>query len=250
MATYVLVGGAWIGAWAWRDVARRLQAKNHEVYPLSLTGLGERAHLARPEIDLETHIADIVTLLESEDLRDVILAAHSYSTMPVTGAADRAADRIKQIVYVDCSPIPSGMAFIDVYSPPERELVERQVKEQGDGWRWPLPTWEDLESVFQASLDGITEAQRAEFRARAAAHPFGTFTQLLRLTRIGEPLPKLGVLCSFSEAQLQEMIAAGHPWTRSMSGPEWRYADLPTSHWPMLSKPAELAAILDEASRQ
>jgi pimeloyl-ACP methyl ester carboxylesterase len=247
---YVLVGGAWIGAWAWRDVARRLRAQNHEVYPLSLTGLGDRSHLASPEIDLETHIADIVTLLESEDLRDVILVAHSYSTMPVTGAADRIADRVKQLVYVDCSPIPDGMAFIDVYAPAEREMVERQVKEQGDGWRWPLPTWEELEAVLQASLAGVDEAQRAEFRARASDHPIGTFTQPLHLTRSGEPLPKLGVLCSFSESQLQEMIAAGHPWTRQMSGPEWTYADLLTSHWPMFSRPADLAAILDEASRQ
>src|SRR5215216_2972297 len=153
MATYVLVGGAWLGAWAWHDVTRRLRARGHEVYPLSLTGLGDRAHLARPEIDLETHIADIVSLLESEDLRDVILVAHSYSTMPVTGAADRAAERIKQLVYVDCSPIPDGMPFIDVYQPSEREIVERHVKERGDGWRWPLPTWEELESDLQASLE-------------------------------------------------------------------------------------------------
>jgi pimeloyl-ACP methyl ester carboxylesterase len=250
MATHVLVGGAWLGAWAWRDVARRLRAQGHEVYPLSLTGLGERAHLARREIDLDTHIADIVTLLESEDLRDVILVAHSYSTMPVTGAADRAAERIRHLVYVDCSPIPDGMAFIEVYAPAEREIVERHVRERGDGWRWPLPGWDELETGLQASLEGIDEAQRAEFRARASDHPFGTFTQPLRLTRSGEPLPKLGVLCSFAEAQLREMIAAGHPWTRQMSGPEWRYADLPTSHWPMFSRPADLAAILDEAVRQ
>ena len=77
MATYVLVGGAWLGAWAWRDVTRRLRAQGHEVYPLSLTGLGEREHLASSSVDLRTHIADIVGLLESEDLRDVILAGHS-----------------------------------------------------------------------------------------------------------------------------------------------------------------------------
>ena len=98
MATYVLVGGAWLGAWAWQDVTRRLRGQGHDVYPLSLTGLGDRIHLASPSVDLETHIADIVNTLESEDLHDVVLVAHSYSSVPVTGAADRAAERIAQLV--------------------------------------------------------------------------------------------------------------------------------------------------------
>ena len=251
IATYVLVGGAWLGAWAWRDVTNRLRANGHDVYPLSLTGLGDRVHLASPSVDLETHIADIVNTLESHDLRDVILVAHSYSTMPVTAAADRAAERIAKLVYVDSSPRPSGTAFFDGYRSPHREQVEGQVRDLGDGWRWPMPSFDALKAMG-ASMDGVTAEQRAYLRAHASDQPFGTFTQPMTLTRDASaaPLPKLAVLCSFGEAELQQMIAAGHPWGVGMSGPEWTYAELRTGHWPMFSRPNDLAALLDRAGRQ
>jgi pimeloyl-ACP methyl ester carboxylesterase len=99
MTTYVLIGGAWIGAWAWRDVTDALRQKRHQVYPLSLTGLAERVHLATAETNLDTHIADVVNLFEYEDLQDVVLVGHSYAGAVVTGAADRAAERLKALVY-------------------------------------------------------------------------------------------------------------------------------------------------------
>jgi pimeloyl-ACP methyl ester carboxylesterase len=104
MAAYVLVPGAWLGGWVWRDVAARLRGKGHDVYPITLTGLGERVHRARPEIDLETHIADVVNTIEWNDLRDVILAGHSYAGSVITGVADRIRDRVDQLVYVDSAP--------------------------------------------------------------------------------------------------------------------------------------------------
>lgn len=79
MATYVLVGGAWLGGWCWQPVARRLREGGHEAYPVTLTGLGERSHLASPEVDLDTHIADVVNLIEFEDLHEVVLLGHSYA---------------------------------------------------------------------------------------------------------------------------------------------------------------------------
>ena len=112
MSTYVLVGGAWIGAWAWQDVARRLRADGHEVYPLTLTGLGDRVHLTSPDVNLETHIADIVNTLISEDLHDVVLVAHSYASVPLTGAADRASERIARLVFVDTAPISRMKAAV------------------------------------------------------------------------------------------------------------------------------------------
>jgi pimeloyl-ACP methyl ester carboxylesterase len=251
MTTYVLVGGAWIGAWAWKDVATRLRARGHEVYPLSMTGLGDRKHLASRSVDLETHIADVVSTFESEDLHDVVLVAHSYGMMPVTGAADRIPERIGRLVYVDSGPIPGGMAFIDPYSDAQRALVERLVAEQGDGWRFPLPSWDDLRSVMGASLEGISEEQLALFRARAVPHPMGTYRQVLqRPSAPAIPLPKLGVLCSFSEAEIRQLIASGHPWGQGMAGPEWQFVELKTSHWPMFSEPAALTEILDDAGRQ
>src|SRR4051794_40381551 len=94
MATFVIVHGAWGGGWGWREVATALRAAGHEVFTPTLTGLGERAHLARPETDLTTHVRDVVGVLECEDLRDVLLVGHSYGGMVITGAADRAPDRL------------------------------------------------------------------------------------------------------------------------------------------------------------
>src|ERR1700754_2319470 len=101
MATYVLVPGGGHGGWCYGPVARRLRAAGHETYALTLTGVGERAHLLRPGIDLNTHIQDVTAVLYYEDLRDVILVGHSYGGMVITGVADRASDRIGKVVYLD-----------------------------------------------------------------------------------------------------------------------------------------------------
>ena len=93
MTTYVLLPGFWLGGWAWRPVTDALRAQGHDVYPLSLTGMGERAHLAGPEVDLEVHVTDVLNLLRYEDLTDVVLVGHSYAGIVVSGVADRAADR-------------------------------------------------------------------------------------------------------------------------------------------------------------
>jgi pimeloyl-ACP methyl ester carboxylesterase len=99
--TYVLVHGAWAGAWEWKRVGELLQADGHTVYRPTLTGQGERVHLANPDIDLDTHITDVVNVILFEDLRDIVLMGHSYGGMVVTGVADRVPERIKALVYID-----------------------------------------------------------------------------------------------------------------------------------------------------
>lgn len=245
MATYVLVSGAWLGGWAWDKVTRRLRQAGHDVYPVTLTGLGERKHLARPEVGLETHITDIVNVIEAEDLRDVILVGHSYGGVPVTGASDRVPERIASVVYVDSGPIPADTAYIEL-DPSSREFLARKVAGEGDGWRLPPLGWDELGTVLQAGLAELEPEQLAEIHARMTAQPFATYTEPLRLRDPRrEPLPKVGILNSFPEVAVRELIAAGHPMGTMMSGPEWRFIELPTSHWPMFSRPDELAAILD-----
>src|SRR5918996_1291487 len=141
MSVYVLVGGGWLGGWCWQEVARRLREEGHDVYPVTLTGLGERVHLAAPEIDLETHITDVTNLLFYEDLNDVTLVGHSYAGIVVEGVADRVPERLSQLVYLDSGPLGDGTAHIDFYPPEARELIERQM-EEGDGWRYPFPPFE------------------------------------------------------------------------------------------------------------
>jgi pimeloyl-ACP methyl ester carboxylesterase len=245
MTTYVLVGGAWLGGWCWQRVARRLRDEGHDAYPATLTGLGERAHLASPEVDLEIHITDVVNLIEYEGLQDVVLLGHSYAGLVVTGAADRIPERISQLVYLDTAPLPDGGFLIEKFPPELRKRTEEQVQKLGEGWKFPIPPPEELANM--ASLEGVDEDSLRLLYSRAAPHPFGTYTQPLRLKNPAqESLPKLGIVCSFSLAQVQQMIAGGHPLFRELSGPEWRFVELPTGHWPMFSRPEELVELLLE----
>jgi len=126
-----------------------------------------------------------------------------------------------------------------------KELIERLVEEAGEGWRIPLPSWEELEGVMGASLEGLGQDERDRMRARAAAQPFRTWTQPLSLGKPArQALPKLLITCSFPLAQVREMIAAGHPWFAELAGPQWSFLELPTGHWPMFSVPGPLASLL------
>jgi pimeloyl-ACP methyl ester carboxylesterase len=237
--TYVLVGGAWLGAWAWKTVAGELRARGADVYPATLTGLGERTHLARPEVDLETHIADVVNLIEFEDLAEITLVGHSYAGAVVTGVADRLGERLGQLVYLDSGPLDDGEAFIDFYPPEARAEVERQVAELGDGWRLPFPSFEALGA--QASLAGLGEAERALMVRKAAAQPFRTYLQPLRLGHPGGgDYERVVIACD----DFRQLIAAGIPRFQSMTASPWRLRELATGHWPMLSTPHELTALL------
>ena len=243
MATYVLVGGAWLGGWCWQRVARRLREEGHDAYPATLTGLGERVHLASAQVDLETHITDVVNLIEFEDLHDVVLLGHSYGGLVVTGAADRIPERISELVYLDTAPLPNGGMLLEKFPPELRKRVEDQVQELGESWRFPIPPPEELANM--ASLEGVDEDHLRLLYSRATPQPFGTYTQPLRLTNPArEGLPKLGIVCSFSLAQVQEMIASGQPLFRELAGPEWRFVELPTGHWPMFSRAEDLAKLL------
>jgi pimeloyl-ACP methyl ester carboxylesterase len=244
MATYVLVCGAWLGGCCWQPIARQLRNQGHDAYPLTLTGLGERVHLASPEVNLDTHITDVVNLIEFEDLNDVVLVGHSYAALAVTGAADQMPERISQLVLVDIGQALDGVALIDTFEPEARRLVEQQLEELGEGWRLPMPPWEEL--VEQGSLEGLGDEQRRLMRSRAVDQPFATYTQPLRLenTAAREVLSKIGILCSFSLEQVQAMIASGEPAFSELASPKWRFVEVPTGHWAMFSRPHDLAEVL------
>jgi pimeloyl-ACP methyl ester carboxylesterase len=185
VSTFVLIHGAWHGGWCWRFVRPLLSA--HQVFTPSLTGLGERSHLARPEINLDTHIADVVSLLEMEDLRDVVLVGHSYGGMVITGAADRAAPRIRRLVYLDAFVPENGKCLLD-YAVPERAARMREEGERtGSVTPPPLSLW------------GITQQEHVDFiKPREVRHPFGTMAQKIRIESPArlERIPKTFVYCS------------------------------------------------------
>lgn len=113
---WVLVHGAWHGGWCWRHLVPRLQAQGHRVWTPTLTGLGERAHLLAPDVDLDTHVRDVVGVLDMEDLRQVVLVGHSYGGMVVSGVVDRVPERVSRVVYLDAFLPEAGKALRD-YTP-------------------------------------------------------------------------------------------------------------------------------------
>lgn len=237
MGQFVLVHGSWLGGWAFAEVSRALRESGHGVYSLTLTGLGERSHLARREVNLDTHIDDVVNLLKFEDLRDAVLVGHSYAGIVISGAADRASDRLSTVAFLDTAPATDGQRHIDFYPPEVADAMHRQVHDQGDGWRLPFPGFEQLgPPPMLAGLDG---QHRAMLEARAVAQPFATYTQPLRLTGKGGRHRQVLIACNgFRE------IAAVRPEIAAFLTPQWRRHDLDTGHWPMLSAPEPLAEIL------
>ncbi|WP_035851237.1 alpha/beta fold hydrolase [Kitasatospora azatica] len=244
MSTFVLVPGYWLGAWAWDAVAAPLRAAGHTVHAVSLTGLAERAGEGGPGVDLETHVADLTGLITGADLREVVLVAHSGAGAPVTGAADRVAERIRRVVYLDSGPLADGLAPLDQYPPEQQARVEASVL---DGWRYPMPSWAEL-AANGASLVGLGAAEQALIQQRATAQPIGTLRQRLKLTGTGATLPKTLVSCSFPLDQVRAMIADGHPYFAELAGSEWELAELPTGHWPMFSRPADTARVLEQVA--
>ena len=124
-ATFVLVHGAWLGGWCWKKVTPLLRAAGQEVFAPTLTGLGERSHLFSPEVGLDTHIEDIIAVLEYEDLTDVILVGHSYAGMVIAGVAQKAAHRLAELVYLD-SFLPESGKSLDDYLPAPHPSVVKQ----------------------------------------------------------------------------------------------------------------------------
>lgn len=213
MATYVLVHGGGHGGWCYQRVARLLRAAGHDVDTPTLTGLGERAHLLGPHVDLDLHIRDVVAVLDSEDLRDVILVGHSYGGMVITGVADRAADRVGRLVYLDAATPVNGQSLVDVAGP-----VINAVRPMGT-------TLDGIELVLLPGPDagllyGVTDpADLAWMAERLTPHPWRCFEQPLRLINEAalSAIPQYHVICSSTlptrdRALMAKAQAEGRLW--------------------------------------
>lgn len=224
MTTYVLVHGAWRGGWCWRDVAGRLRAAGHHVLTPTLTGLGERAHELRPDVGLRTHVDDVVGLLRSADLREVVLVGHSYAGLVVREAADREPGRIARLVLVDAWVGPDG-ASIDGLAP--------------DFFRaWiDAATTDGVIAVPPASTVGVTEPdQVAWLGERSTPHPRRTFADPTRLTGAVDAIPARAVLC----------VPARFPFGEWARGLGYATVELESGHDAMVTAPGALTGLLLE----
>jgi pimeloyl-ACP methyl ester carboxylesterase len=245
MSSFVLVPGAWIGAWAWKTVTDILWSRGHDVYPVTLTGLAERSHLARPEIDLEVHIRDVQSLIAFNELTDVVLVGHSYAGAVVRGVADRVASQIAHLVYVDTAPPGNLQSLIDFFPPELTQAMRDGVKNQGDGWKLPAPTAATLGNI--ASTEGMSHDDLTHFERLATDQPFATYTQPLRLTGTSESFYKRTLIQCNDARAVREWIASSD--TPDPYGGDWQVFDLAGGHWPMISEPKALASILNQLAR-
>ena len=232
MATFVIVHGAWSGAHAWRWVRPELRGAGHDVFTPSLTGLGERAHLASPEVDLETHVQDVVGTLECEDLRDVVLVGHSYGGPVVTGVADRVPERIGHVVYLDAEVPRDGEAEMDLMPPEERSAYEESAKLRGDGWRIPPPLPDPLPPGLDPDVRWVM--------SRMVPQPLRTFTQPLRLSTTAPSLRRTYVLHTDGK---EEQDLPDHV-RRIREDTDWEFAELAAGHAAHVTAPRQLAGLL------
>jgi pimeloyl-ACP methyl ester carboxylesterase len=236
LATFVIVHGAWGGAWSWNKfVVPLLRKAGHDVFPVTLTGLGDRTHLSSPEISLDTHIQDVVNVLFYEDLRDVILVGHSYGGNVITGVADRCPERLRQLVYLDAATPSDGQASADSF-PGRREQVEEQARREGDGWKVPpgdAPPDQPAEIIEWA-------------RPRRTPMPIKTMTTPLRLTRGETALPRAFVYCTIGKAPGSPQAARAE---RVRDNPTWRYFELNTGHNLHYTAPEATVEILNKLAK-
>ncbi len=232
MTTFVLVHGAWGGAHGFRTVRGPLRAAGHEVFTPSLTGIGERVHLASPQVDLTTHVTDVVNTILYEDLTDIVLLGYSYGGMVVTGALEHVADRVRHLVYLDAFVPANGESLNDVAGAPSGPTAAAA----GPGTQWLIPL------LFRAP-DGAPEQD-----PRLTPHPVGCFTEPVRLA---QPLERYPFTRTYIKA-LREPRLAERPsafWRAgdyAKASPDWRYLEMDTDHLAPVNRPAELAGLLRE----
>ncbi|CAN5699923.1 hypothetical protein BH24ACT15_BH24ACT15_02310 [soil metagenome] len=235
--TYVLVAGAWLGGWAWDDVAPRLRKRGHRVHTPTLTGMAERADEASPDLDITTHIDDIATMLREEDLDDVILVGHSYGAAVVTGAAAKVPERIKRLIFVDNPPPPNDQPL--AAESPEMEEAMRAMTQEFDGWRMPLLPDEMLTSPDLYGAHDLTAEQLATFRDRATPFPLACMTTPMPpgTAANSRDIPKTYIRC--------ELAGPPPAWADTEGRePGASYTELRSGHWPMWSAPQVLAEAL------
>ena len=231
MTTFLMVPGAWLGGWCWRDVAADLRAGGHRVIGVTLTGLGERAHLASRETSLETHVLDIVGLFYWRDLHDVTLVGHSYGGTVITAAAERVADRIDRLVYLDASVPQDGESNDDVIGATMAAQLRASAMSSGDGWLVPPADY------VTARL--TSEPMRTWVGQRLVPHPLRPFGERVCL---GSPsaaaLPRAFIQTTRSPLY-DGLIARAR-----RDG--WHCREIGGGHYAMFTQPLAVAQALNE----
>jgi pimeloyl-ACP methyl ester carboxylesterase len=233
MSDFVLVHGAWHGAWCWQRVVAPLRAAGHRAFAVTLTGSGERAHLLAPTISLQTHIADVANVIEAEELHDAILVGHSYAGMVITGVADRLAQRLKHLVYLDAVVPHPGESWSSGHSDETRAQRRKAIADTGT---IPAPD----PAVF-----GLTGTDHSWVARHQTPHPGGVYDEALHFDANQlAALQKTFVDCT--EPALATIAGSR---LRVRSEPGWRVVEIATGHDAMVSAPEALLDALLRLAR-
>jgi pimeloyl-ACP methyl ester carboxylesterase len=234
MSNFVLVHGAWHGGWCYARVADRLRAQGHRVFTPTLTGLGERSHLAdRCLINASTHIRDVINVIEWERLSDVVLCGHSYGGVIATAVADALHERIASIVYLDAVIPESGKTMLEQLTAPMAATFLKAVAEHGNGVLLPpLP----------AAAFNVNPSDRAMVDALCTPHPFLTYTECVHLTGAYMSVPKKTYVdaTDWDWSGVRELSAS----LKAKAGADWKMVEVAAGHDLMLDAPDEVTRIL------
>lgn len=233
---FVLVPGPWQGAWIWDAVARGLTELGHHAYPITLSGLADPdADVSL--VDLEMHVNDVLRVIEENDLRKVVLVGHSSSGVICGVVADRAPDRVVRTVFVEAFLPHDQQSALDVFPEPLRREEERLIAENGG--RWPVP-----DASVVADGQDISPEQARWLVEHSVGHPGRPLCEPVSLKRPLSELTATFVVCTRDhfDARLSAEVET------LRSAPTWTFRSLDTGHWPMVSAPGELVALLDEAA--
>jgi pimeloyl-ACP methyl ester carboxylesterase len=230
MKTFVLLHGAWHGAWCWRDVASGLRAAGHRVFTPTQTGSGERAHLLTRHISLDRYVRDVVDLLEAEDLMEVVLVGHSFGGISISGAADRVPHRIRHLVYLDSLILNDGQSAFSII-PPDVAAMRRALASASGGVSIPVP---------DPAAFGVTVPEQAAWlRKECTPHPLSTYEDVFRLAgEVGNGLPATYIAVTPHYVP----TTASRDYARARA--DWRYLELEAGHDAMVTTPAALTEIL------
>lgn len=222
--------GAWHGSWCWKRVRAALQALGFEVFTPTLTGVGERAHLLSPAVNLQTHIDDIVNLLRWEELSDVVLCGHSYAGCILSGVADRIPERIRQLVYLDAFVLDDGECLHEALPQAQRDMQLELTKQYGEGWKVP---------PIPAEVFGVNAADVAWVNAQCTVQPIATFQQSLKLANgTTPPIPTTFILAT---GWNDSPFPAFHERAKARG---WATLSIDSGHDVMLDRPKELTEML------
>lgn len=234
-STFVLVHGAWHGGWCWSRVAARLRERGHAVYTPTLTGLGERRHLISPQVNLDTHVEDVVNLLQFEELERVVLVGHSYAGIVISGVADRVPQRLRQLVYLDALLLEPGKSLFSDFPPAVVEQRLKAIRETGGGV--------GAAAALPPAAFGVKDPADAAWVARhLTPQPVGTYLQpLLLKAPLGNGLPKTYIECTGDPIATLEPTKA-----RVRADAGWQLRTLATGHDAMVTAPAALTELLTD----